>query len=136
MRYLRHGERIPEDRVAAWLFRVARNLCVTYHRSARRSQELHNTLWVSVATHPDWEDPASAIDPEIVAALGRLDESQKLAVYLRVVEDRPFTDVAKALGRGTGATRMLVLRALRRLKTDLSSSGTDAPTYRGRDQHA
>jgi DNA-directed RNA polymerase specialized sigma24 family protein len=72
-------------------------------------------------------DASSALDeelePGLVRSLLQLKERDRLAVYLRVVEERPYGEVAQATGRPEGATRMAVLRSLRRVKQSLAAAG-------------
>jgi RNA polymerase sigma-70 factor (ECF subfamily) len=52
---------------------------------------------------------------ELEAALSRLTAKERDALRLRVVEDRPFAEVASELGCSEGAARVRVHRALLRL---------------------
>ncbi|MEP6893552.1 MAG: sigma-70 family RNA polymerase sigma factor, partial [Gaiellaceae bacterium] len=50
--------------------------------------------------------------PVLVAALDTLPVSQRRALELRVIEERPYRQVAKALGCSQVAARIRVTRAL------------------------
>lgn len=109
-RFLQKGESVPDDRVEAWLFTVARNLCMTHHRQERRRNLLFHRI---VSTAPTIEGPLEGA--EVLSLLADLNERDRLAVYLRVVEDRPFREVACLLGLSEHATKKRVYRALSRL---------------------
>jgi RNA polymerase sigma-70 factor (ECF subfamily) len=121
-KFLIHGEGVGDDRIEAWLFTVARNECISHHRTARRRQDLRErtahdgeSLASDPGAHFDGE-----LDPALRSSLLALKERDRLALYLRVVEGRPYAEVAHATGRPEGATRMAVLRSLRRLKEVLA----------------
>lgn len=138
-KFLTHGGSVTEDRTEAWLFTVARNLCTSHHRSAGRERRLKETLAEDAGHGPGFvEGPGSSVpDPALAAALQSLGDAERLAVYLRVVEERPYSEVARSLERSEGATRMLVLRSLRRLKTALAPTRLPAASAsEGDAQHA
>jgi RNA polymerase sigma-70 factor (ECF subfamily) len=121
-KFLTHGDPVSGDRVEAWLFTVARNLCTSHHRSAGRARRLEAALAEQTAACAGIAEPrdAEGTDPALAEAIRGLGDTERLAVYLRVVEERPYAEVARAVRRSEGATRMLVLRSLRRLKTTLA----------------
>lgn len=123
VRFLQKGAQIPDERVEAWLFTVAHNLCMSYHRRQKR--------WAAalplIAALTRWtEQPADGQDLPLM--LGGLDELGRLAVYLRVVEDRPYADVARVLGTSEEAARKRVSRALARLRSCLDPPGEYDPS--------
>ena len=66
-------------------------------------------------------------DSEAWQALRALPAHQQHVVYLRVIEDLGFADVARLTGRHTGAVKMAYYRAVRRLERALGKEcGTDA----------
>jgi len=121
-KFLLHGDGIGDDRVEAWLFTVARNECMSHHRAARRRQVLRDRT--ALPGEPAAPGPGArlddVLDPALRNSLMALKERDRLALYLRVVEERPYAEVARATGRPEGATRMAVLRSLRRLKEVLT----------------
>jgi RNA polymerase sigma factor (sigma-70 family) len=88
----------------SWLFAIART---TFLDHARRRREY-------ATEHP----PESAVsDPDVVTVhtvqqvLASLPESQRSALILRDQLDLPYDEVAVALGRSLGATKVLIHRA-------------------------
>lgn len=111
-----------EEEVRAWLFTVARRKFSRYLRRARVERKAIERLGIRVpALH---EDDVSRIEEraglgELRAALGveleRLSAEQRQALQLRVVEDRPYEEVARVLGVSEQAARARVSRGLRAL---------------------
>jgi len=64
----------------------------------------------------------------LVEALGTLDEEQRLALELRVVEGLPYTEVASRLACGEVAARQRVSRGLRKLALLLQERGLQPAT--------
>ncbi|MDO8964429.1 MAG: sigma-70 family RNA polymerase sigma factor [Coriobacteriia bacterium] len=114
-RFLAKGAAVPAERTEAWLLTVARNLCASHHRSAFRALRLIGRIVDSPRSEPGsaWRD-----GPAWEAAQ-RLSEQQRLTVYLRVVEERPFAEVAELTGKSEAATKMTFYRAMERLRRDV-----------------
>jgi RNA polymerase sigma-70 factor (ECF subfamily) len=121
-RFLERGDRVPAERTEAWLIQVARNLCASHHRSVSRSRLLH-----ARAAHADPVADGWA-DPDAWRYVRRLKEPERLAVYLRVVEERPFAEVARLLGKSEGAAKMTFYRAVERLRADMERDGLGPST--------
>lgn len=62
---------------------------------------------------------ARSMGPELWARLDDLPAGERLAVILRVVQARPYTEVAEVLGCSEGAARMRVHRGLDKLRRRL-----------------
>lgn len=117
-RYLAKGDHVPEDRAEAWLIRVARNLCTSHHRSLSRGERALARAYEAHAPQADgWTD---STEWHYVA---QLPERQRLAVYLRVVEERSFPDMARAMGVSAGAAKMIFYRATESLRRKMSHPG-------------
>jgi RNA polymerase sigma-70 factor (ECF subfamily) len=116
-RFLERGERVPPERTEAWLIRVARNLCASHHRADRRSRMLLARAAEAEPVADGWRDP------DAWRYVRRLKESERLAVYLRIVEERPFAEVAGLLGKSEGAAKMTFYRAVERLRAEMERDG-------------
>jgi len=122
-RYLEKGDRVPAEQVEAWLIRVARNLCASHHRSVARSRLLSAKVADTTAVVADgWADA------DAWAHVRRLKETERLAVYLRVVEERPFSEVARLLGKSESAAKMTFYRAVERIRAEMRRDGLDRDT--------
>jgi RNA polymerase sigma-70 factor (ECF subfamily) len=58
----------------------------------------------------------------LAAVLARLPEDYRMVIELRHLQDLPHEEVARRLGRSAGATRMLWVRALARLRQEMEQS--------------
>lgn len=107
--------------VSAWLFRIAHNQVIDYHRTSRSKKSLPlDELLVS-----------NDIDPEIVAednidirllvqAVGQLTRAQRDVIKLRFAGGLSTAEVAKILGKKEGAVKALQHSALVALRKRLS----------------
>jgi RNA polymerase sigma-70 factor (TIGR02952 family) len=106
----------------AWLFRIAHNLVVDYHRARRDNVSLTDAS-------PQLEQRASRDDvrPEKILgemitmdrvrhAIGRLTEEQQQVLILRFFEGMSTGEVADLMGKRRGAIRGLQFRALSALR--------------------
>ncbi|HET6352551.1 MAG TPA: RNA polymerase sigma factor [Coriobacteriia bacterium] len=111
-RYLERGDRLDDERVEGWLIRVARNLCASQHRSITRDRKLAEAASRQMPSADTWSDPDWW---ELVRE--ELGEAERLVVYLRAVEDRPFSDIARVTGKGQSAVKMTFYRAAEKLRS-------------------
>ena len=117
-RLIARGDAIPDQRVAAWLFAVAKNQCVSHHRATARRNALHHQLAESTqAKDPAW------VDPSMWQYLRKLKEDARLVIYLHAVEERPFTQIAELLGKSPSAVKMTHYRALRHVRRAMEADG-------------
>lgn len=100
-----------------WVFTIAHNRRVDEIRRDTRRPE----ILTEAPETPPVHDPIP-VDPDLVAALGRLTDDQRDVVVLRYVADLTARDVARVLGKRHGAVKMLQARALDALATDPSIS--------------
>lgn len=108
--------------VTAWLYGIASRELGRYRRRRGAEGRAMRKLGIvrpemdaeSMARVDELIDLAS-YRSELEAALSRLSTKERDALQLRVIEDRPFTEVASALGCSEGAARVRVHRALGRL---------------------
>jgi RNA polymerase sigma-70 factor (ECF subfamily) len=59
---------------------------------------------------------STELEQRVVAAFGELSVEQREALWLRVVEERPYPEVSRALGLTEQAARARVSRGLRALR--------------------
>jgi RNA polymerase sigma-70 factor (ECF subfamily) len=111
----RRFDDVPADALP-WLYGVARRVVADLRRSSRRQSAVTDRL----AVEPRGEaHVVPDVDPELLAALGRIPERDRELLLLVYWEDLEPRRAARALGcsRATVATRLW--RAHRRLKTEL-----------------
>ncbi len=107
-----------QGRFAAWLFSIARHTLRDYQRRRR----LHLDVDQFAPTLADPAPPPEAQllrgerDRELHRLLGQLPSEQREALTLRFFGELSTRDVAGVLGRSEGAVKMLVLRAMDKLR--------------------
>ena len=117
-----------EEEVRAWLFTVARRQVSRYVRRAHAEQRAVRRLGIQVPSVHE-EDVEliekraglSAVRAEVSVQLAGLNSEQRDALRLRVVEERPYPEVATVLGISEQAARARVSRGLRTLRSALET---------------
>ena len=106
----------------AWLFGIAGRELGRFRRRGRISMRAVTRLGVEVPPVDELSAEriaelvdAAAMRGVLIEALAGLSGRERHAVRLRVLEDRPYAEVAQLLGCSVGAARVRVHRALRRL---------------------
>lgn len=118
-----------DEEVRAWLFTVARRQVSRYLRSARAEQRAVRRLGIQVPVVDEdeielIEERAGlvALRGEVSAWLMDLNPQHRDALRLRVVEERPYPEVARVLGISEQAARARVSRGLRSLRSVLEAA--------------
>lgn len=110
-------------RFSSWLYRIAHNVVVDYHRRQKPTVSMPSLEKV------DWEDeqPTSlerVIEAEeasaLATAIAQLPEEQQQVIVLRFIEGLKHTEVARIIGKSEGACRVIQHRALTALNQLLS----------------
>lgn len=106
----------------AWLFGIVSNQLNAYWRRGRVSRRAQKRLAMQ-QVELDAEDRAGiealATDEVAVEILGRLPESQRLAVRRRVIDEREYDEIARELGVAEPTVRKRVSRGLAALRSHL-----------------
>ena len=101
-------------RLRAWLYRVTLNVVRNALRRGRReTPEDPGKLSEAAGARPG-ERREEVMD--VLEALGRLPERQRVAVTLRYLQDLPYAEISAATGWPEGTARTLVSRGLARLR--------------------
>jgi RNA polymerase sigma-70 factor, ECF subfamily len=112
----------PEFR--RWLYRIITNLVADHNRQRLRTSNL--VARVSVMGHPIDDVDKSAGDPDLMAAIAGLSIRERQALYLRYFEDLSFAETAAILRMPSVTVRVIVHRALGRLRRRLSTARTSS----------
>ncbi len=112
-----------EEEFRRWLYRTIANLATDYHRHQAIGARL------PLPTPPS-EDPIKRMEERdqrqvLLEAVRRLSPRARQAVYLRYFEDRSFAETARVLGLPQVTVRVMVHRALAKLRERLESQRTD-----------
>lgn len=127
------GKYIPRAKFTTWLYRIARNECISFHRKRRRStRPLEISLdsgeggqiQVPAGDLPSKELQRKQRRAEIFQALSSLPPNQKLALELQRFHGLSYAEIADVLGRSIAAVESLLFRARKTLMKTLSGSRT------------
>ena len=117
---------LAREQRRAWLFTVARRLYGRYARRGRVERRAVERLAIQVPLvhHDDLaliEERCGLGELRVALGieLGRLSDAQRDALRLRVVEERPYSEVARCLGVSEQTARARVSRGLRTLTAAL-----------------
>jgi RNA polymerase sigma-70 factor, ECF subfamily len=102
-----------------WLYRVIANLARDHHRQRARFRKL--SIPPAVAIDPIEQLERRSEDGEVLAALRTLRLPERQAIYLRYFEDQSFADTARIMDCPQVTVRVLVHRALRKLRHRLEA---------------
>ena len=102
---------------SAWLYQIAANAVNDRYRSLRHTDDIDEKLGVA-APGPGLEDAAMQADEvrRIWALVESLPEQQRTAMVLKFQEDLKIEDIAAAMGKSPGAVKLLIHRAVTRLR--------------------
>src|SRR5215204_3556529 len=108
--------RYPEERLRAmrlrpWMYRITLNVARNRLRE-RREVPVEEISSAGVALSDEGRE--SVMD--VLAALGRLPERQRVAVTLRYLQDMPYAEISGVTGWPEGTAKTLVRRGLMRLR--------------------
>jgi RNA polymerase sigma-70 factor (ECF subfamily) len=104
---------------AAWLYQIAVNAIADRYRTLRPAQSIDDFHDLSVAG-PPLEDLAAHRDElrRIWTLVEQLPDQQKTALVLKFQEDMKIDDIAVAMGKSSGAVKLLIHRGISRLRQD------------------
>lgn len=108
------------DEFKRWLYKAILNLVRDQARHRRRWARLR--FWAPPPPNPFDEVERRADDASLVDALRHLDARERAAVHLRYFEDRSFAETARTLGVSENHARVIVHRALAKLRRAMASA--------------
>jgi RNA polymerase sigma-70 factor (ECF subfamily) len=118
----RHFERAQRESdgrpLRPWLIRIAHNLAANHYRDrSRKPQTAIDDSMPIAATHTT-EDLVEGRDEleRILAAVHELPDDRREALIMRFALGMDNREIARALGRSDGATKVLIHRAIRQLE--------------------
>ena len=125
LRVLRYRESFrPASSFRAWLYPIARNVCIDHIKSQDRE---HSALQLFEVDDGDrgldcGDDDRVAL---VRAGLAQLAPDQRNALLLRSVEGLSYAEIARSKGTSAGAERVRAHRALKQLRTIVQSIEDD-----------
>jgi len=110
----------PDGNFGAWARRIATNLALDHLRRKRPEQGFE--IEPAAAPEPD-RLVQRETQEKIRQAFYRLPAKLQLAATLALVEEKPYAEIADALGTSVGAVKTRVFRAVRILRKQLDHLG-------------
>lgn len=113
-----------DDRAgAAWLYTIARNLVIQYHRRQRVATRARRRLQMSTVIEDDGdlEDlprrlDAAELSPAVREAFAQLSDEQREAIGYRVIGECSYEEIAHEMGISQATARTRVFRGLQVLR--------------------
>jgi RNA polymerase sigma-70 factor (ECF subfamily) len=105
-----------------WLIRIAHNLASNYYRDRARRPQTPLDSADPIATRHDTEDVVAGREElrQVMANLGALSDDRREALIMRFALGMDNREIARALGRSDGATKVLIHRAIKQLQEEMS----------------
>jgi len=122
LRRVEHGD-AP---VLAWLYTVARRRLVDRARAAARGQGTLASLDESRARPLEATlEYGEQLGALIGASIRELPEGQRRVVVMKLLEGRPFAEIAERIGVSEAACKMRFSRGLESLRSELTQRGVE-----------
>jgi RNA polymerase sigma-70 factor, ECF subfamily len=124
----RHFERAQREAsgrpLRPWLIRIAHNLAANYYRDRSR-KPTSNLDDAEVGQPHDTEDLVVGREDAVAVLQGvrALPEDRREALIMRFALGMDNREIARALGRTDGATKVLIHRAIKQLEQELEQKG-------------
>jgi RNA polymerase sigma-70 factor (ECF subfamily) len=129
----RHFERARRESdgrpLRPWLIRIAHNLASNYYRDRAR-RPVANIEAVEPPTHPhDTERVVAGREDlrEVIDRLQELPDDRREALIMRFALGMSNREIARALGRTDGATKVLIHRAIKQLEELIGEEAARLP---------
>ncbi len=123
----RHFERAQREArgrpLRPWLIRIAHNLAANFYRDRSRKPQ---TNLEDAGVLPAFHSTADLVEgreevQEVLAGVAKLPEDRRDALIMRFALDMDNREIARALGRTDGATKVLIHRAIKQLEEELAN---------------
>jgi RNA polymerase sigma-70 factor (ECF subfamily) len=105
-----------------WLIRIAHNLASNYYRDRSRRPQTPLENADPIATKHDTEAIAAGREElrQVMANLETLSDDRREALIMRFALGMDNREIARALGRSDGATKVLIHRAIKQLQEEMA----------------
>lgn len=105
---------------SSWLYRIASNAIVSHYRQARHEVDLETVANLADRTEGVLDEVVRRDrSRRIWQVIDRLPRQQRTAMRLKFSADLSTEDVARAMGKSSPAIKLLIYRAVQRLRRDL-----------------
>lgn len=120
LKALKNINKSKTDNFAAWLFLIAKRTVIDHYRSFKELKNIEDCWDLA-----DGSDLISVVNNnlefnKIKSALNKLSASDREVIIMRFWLDLSFKEIAADLGKSEGAVKMLFVRALEKLRHNIS----------------
>ncbi len=127
----RHFERAQRESqgrpLRPWLIRIAHNLAANHYRDRSRRPQTNlddaSILTSPLGTERVVEEREEV--KEVLTGVSKLPDDRREALIMRFALDMDNREIARALGRSEGATKVLIHRAIKQLEQNLQEESGD-----------
>jgi RNA polymerase sigma-70 factor (ECF subfamily) len=122
----RHFHRAREESdgrpLRPWLIRIAHNLALNYYRDRSRKPQTSLENIDPITAQHGTEAIAEGREElrELMRSMGGLPDDRRDALIMRFALGMDNREIARALGRSDGATKVLIHRAIKQLQEEMS----------------
>jgi RNA polymerase sigma-70 factor (ECF subfamily) len=122
----RHFERAQRESngrpLRPWLIRIAHNLAANYYRDRSRRPQTNLDDAAILSAPLDTERVVEEREEvkEVLQGVSKLPDDRREALIMRFALDMDNREIARAMGRSEGATKVLIHRAIKQLEQGLN----------------
>jgi RNA polymerase sigma-70 factor (ECF subfamily) len=127
----RHFERAQRESkgrpLRPWLIRIAHNLALNYYRdrSRRPQTQLEDAAVISAPHDTEMLVEGREELQNVLSGVSELPEDRREALIMRFALGMDNKEIARAMGRSEGATKVLLHRAIKQLEEMLKEESAD-----------
>ena len=116
----------PQARFSTWLYRIAHNLSIDFHRAKSRRQtyslddeelSIDEPTAVDLWSNPEWEIEEKDRHRVIREAIDQLSPKQKAVFILNRYQGLQIKEITEVLGMAEGTVKIHLHRAVKKLQT-------------------
>ena len=106
-----------------WLIRIAQNLAINHYRDRSRKPQASLEAAGEISTRLDTEQIVETREElaEVLARVATLPDDRREALIMRFALGMDNREIARAMGRTEGATKVLLHRAIKQLEEQLAA---------------
>ena len=129
----RHFERAQRESAGRplrpWLIRIAHNLAANYYRDRSRRPQTHLEDAAILSAPHETADLVEGRQElqEVLEGVAELPDDRREALIMRFALGMDNREIARALDRTEGATKVLIHRAIKQLEEGLKDRGEGSP---------
>ena len=122
----RHFERAQRESngrpLRPWLIRIAHNLAANYYRDRSRKPQTHLEDAAILSAPHDTEELVEGRQElrHVLEGVAMLPDDRREALIMRFALGMDNREIARALGRSDGATKVLIHRAIKQLQEEMA----------------